>query len=123
MGIVDSDCWPHSAWFVESTLTELTVMLVLRTNRSFYRSRVGPLLWWSSLVVAIVVIALPYSPVAGLLGLTMIPTSLMIAMIVLICIYAAVNELAKRWIPPHSAATSSTTRHKSCGPDTSTHRY
>jgi len=31
----------RSGWFIESTITELAVMLVLRTNRPFYRSRPG----------------------------------------------------------------------------------
>ncbi len=54
----------RSGWFVESTITELAVMLVLRTNRPFYRSRPGRALLLSSIAIAAVTIALPYSPLA-----------------------------------------------------------
>lgn len=42
----------RSDWFVESVITELTVLLVLRTQRPFYRSRPGRALVLSSIVVA-----------------------------------------------------------------------
>lgn len=60
-------------WFIDSTITELAVMLVLRTNRRFYRSRPdrAPLL--SSIAIAAITIALPYSPLATPLGLTTVP--------------------------------------------------
>jgi Mg2+-importing ATPase len=90
----------RSAWFIESTLTELTVMLVLRTNRLFYRSRPGPGLLWSSVAVAAVTVALPYSPLADPLGLTAVPAAILATVAGLICLYVVANELTKRWIPP-----------------------
>jgi Mg2+-importing ATPase len=90
----------RSAWFIESTLTELTVMLVLRTNRPFFRSRPGTGLLWSSLAVAALTVALPYSPLADPLGLDAVPAKVIGTVVGLICVYVAVNELAKRRLPP-----------------------
>ncbi|HEX8930802.1 MAG TPA: HAD-IC family P-type ATPase, partial [Actinomycetota bacterium] len=55
----------RSGWFVESTVTELAVMLVLRTNRPFWRSRPGRAPVWSSIAIAAITIALPFTPLAG----------------------------------------------------------
>ena len=86
----------RSAWFIESTLTELVVMLVLRTQRPFWRSKPGMGLWISSLALATVVISLPYLWIGPHLALDGVPANLLIAFAFLIVIYAAVNETVKR---------------------------
>lgn len=90
----------RSGWFVESALTELAVMLILRTNRSFFRSRPAPALLWSSVAVAIVTVMLPFTPVAGTLGLTTVPLRVLAALAGLTVVYIAANEFAKRLVPP-----------------------
>lgn len=89
----------RSGWFVESTLTELTVMLVLRTRRKFWQSRPGKALWISSLAVAIAVIAIPFTALGALLQLEPLPLPLLLALLALIAVYALINERAKkRWL-------------------------
>jgi Mg2+-importing ATPase len=90
----------RSGWFIESTVTELAVMLVLRTNRPFWRSRPGRALLLSSVAVAAVTIALPYSPLAGLLGLVAVPAGILAALVGLTALYVLANEAAKRRFPP-----------------------
>src|SRR6266540_2050534 len=90
----------HSGWFLESTATELAVMLVLRTNRPFYRSRPGSALLATSVAVAVITIALPYSPIAPTLGLVGVPATTLAALALLTTLYVATNELAKRRLMP-----------------------
>ena len=59
----------RSGWFIESMLNELVVLLMLRTSRPLWRSEPGHGLLWSSIVVALIVLILPYSPIASDLGL------------------------------------------------------
>jgi Mg2+-importing ATPase len=59
----------RSGWFIESIATELAVMFVLRTRRTFFRSRPSRLLAVSSLVVAVLTLLIVYSPLAGPLEL------------------------------------------------------
>jgi Mg2+-importing ATPase len=96
----------RSGWFVESTITELAVMLVLRTNRPFYRSRPGRALLASSIAIAAVTIALPYSPLARPLGLTGIPAWILAALAGLTACYVIANEWAKRRFPPMDSAAT-----------------
>jgi Mg2+-importing ATPase len=86
----------RTAWFVESTATELAVMLVLRTRRPWWRSRPGRALVATSAAVAGVTVALPYGPLAVPLGLVGLPTGLLATLAALTVVYVAANEAAKR---------------------------
>ncbi|MEI9906896.1 MAG: cation transporting ATPase C-terminal domain-containing protein [Actinomycetota bacterium] len=97
LGYNASETLFRSGWFVESTLTELTVMLVLRTRRRFWRSRPGRGLLWSSAVLAVIAIAIPYTPLHSAIGLTSIPMSLLLTLVAMIGLYIAINEIAKRF--------------------------
>jgi Mg2+-importing ATPase len=88
----------RSAWFIESTATELAVMLVLRTARPFWRSRPGRALLLTSAVVALLTVVLPYSPLASTLGLAGPPLRLLAVLAGLTALYVAVNELVKRHV-------------------------
>jgi len=97
----------RSGWFIESTVTELAVMLVLRTNRPFYRSRPGRGLLWSSIAIAAITLALPpYSPLAGPLGLTAGPAEVLAILVGLTALYVIANEAAKRRYPPADTAVT-----------------
>jgi Mg2+-importing ATPase len=85
----------RSGWFVISTITELAAMLVLRTNRRFYRSRPGRALLWSSVAIAAITIAIPYTALAVPLGLTALPVKLLVTLAGLTVLYVAANETAK----------------------------
>jgi Mg2+-importing ATPase len=87
----------RTGWFIESTATELAVMLILRTARPFYRSRPSRALIWSSAGIAATTLALPYLPVLAVpLGLTPLPGTILITLAGLTAVYVAANEVAKR---------------------------
>jgi len=90
----DADLF-RSAWLIESVATELAVMLVLRSHRPFFRSRPGAALLWSSIVVAVLTVAIPYSPAAGPLGLVALPARVLFALVAITAGYVVVTEIAK----------------------------
>ena len=92
----DADLF-RSSWFVVSMMTELTAMLVLRTARPAWRSRPSRPLLLTSAVVAVATVVLPYSPLAGPLGLVAVPAVLLIALAGLTVLYILVNEALKHW--------------------------
>jgi Mg2+-importing ATPase len=94
----DADLF-RSGWFVESTATELAVMLVLRTARPFWRSRPGRALLLTSIAVAGITIALPYSALADPLGLVALPARVVAALAGITVLYVAANEAIKRRRP------------------------
>lgn len=86
----------RTGWFVESLLTELAIALVVRTRRPLFRSRPGTLLWVSSLLVAILAVALPYLPVGRLFEFVPLPLPLMATLIAITATYVVASELTKR---------------------------
>ena len=89
----------RSGWFVESTITELAAMLVLRTARPFHRSRPSSALALSSALVLAVTVVIPYSPLASPLGLDGPRPATMLALAAITVAYVGATELAKRTFP------------------------
>jgi Mg2+-importing ATPase len=86
----------RTGWFVESLLTELFVALVVRTQRPFFRSRPGRVLLATTAAVTVLAFAVPYLPLAGLLGFVRPSATLMAVMASIAIGYVLVTELAKR---------------------------
>jgi Mg2+-importing ATPase len=88
----------HSGWFVVSLLTELAVLLVLRTRRAAWRSRPSALLAASTAAVAALAIALPFiGPAAQVFGFVPMPAAMVATLIGLTLAYVVATEAAKRW--------------------------
>jgi Mg2+-importing ATPase len=85
----------RTGWFVESLLTELTVALVVRTQRPFFRSRPGRLLLSSTLAVGLLALAIPYLPGARLVGFVHLPPAVLLTLVLITGLYVAATELAK----------------------------
>ncbi len=86
----------RTGWFVESLLTELAVVLVMRTWHPAWRSRPGRLLVASTALVAVVAVALPYLPVARPIGLVPLPPAVLGVILAITAAYVLASELLKR---------------------------
>lgn len=87
----------HTGWFVESTLTGLMIMLVIRTQRPFFRSSPGKLLSFACLVIALVTLLLPYSPFAAALEFVTPPPLLLPIVVGITLLYGVGMEFVKRF--------------------------
>ena len=86
----------RTGWFVESLLSELLVALVVRTRRPFFRSKPGKYLLASSLLVAAAALLIPYLPFSAALGFTRLPASIVLALLLITCLYVVATEAAKK---------------------------
>ena len=59
----------RTGWFVESVMTEVLIIWVMRTWNPFYRSLPSRPLLLAMVLVLVITLALPYSPLSGMLGL------------------------------------------------------
>lgn len=88
----------RSGWFVVSLLTELAVVLVLRTRGPMWASRPAPLLLWTTVGVAVAAVLLPASgAIGGLFGLVPMPGALQAALAAIVVGYVVATEATKRW--------------------------
>ena len=96
----------RSGWFIESVVTELVVLFVLRTRRPFFRSQPSLLLTLSSLALLVVTLILPYTPLAAPLGLVAVPLTMLGALALITLGYVVATDLTKNPFYAAEAAMS-----------------
>ncbi|GEM84451.1 magnesium-translocating P-type ATPase [Meiothermus hypogaeus NBRC 106114] len=85
----------RTGWFMESLLTELLVALVVRTRRPFFQSRPGRLLLWSTLLLTVLAVLMPYLPFSDVFGLVPLPYPLLLGLLGLTLLYVLLVEWVK----------------------------
>lgn len=89
----------QTSWFVISLLTELAVLLVLRTRMPCWRELPGRWLGLSTALAAVLALSLPYlGPLSEALGLMPLPITLLMAALLIVTAYVLTTEACKRWI-------------------------
>ena len=86
----------HTGWFVESLATQTLVIFVIRTMENPFRSRPSMALTVTTLLVVLVGVILPFTPLAVVLGFTPLPGSYFLFLIGATGTYLMLVELAKR---------------------------
>ena len=88
----------QTSWFMISLLTELAVVLVLRTRKPAFRSRPSQLLLWSTLAVVTATLAIPFlgwiSAAFGFVPLSVLELTVVVA---ILGAYILATEVAKAW--------------------------
>jgi Mg2+-importing ATPase len=92
----------HTGWFVESLATQTLVVFVIRTAGNPLRSRPSVWLTLNTLAMVAIGVALPFSPLAGLLGFTRLPLPFFLFLVVSTLTYLLLVELAKRRFFSHA---------------------
>lgn len=86
----------RSGWFVFSVLTEIIVLMLMRSQKPFFKSKPAPTLLYSSAIVATITLILPYlSPINKLLNIEPIKLPMLISLFGLLTLYVIVTEVAK----------------------------
>jgi Mg2+-importing ATPase len=88
----------QTTWFVISLLTELAVVLVLRTHGSAFRSKPSNTLLWTTVVMSVVALVIPYlGPLPSVFGFVPLSALQMGTVLVIVVGYVAATEGAKAW--------------------------
>jgi P-type Mg2+ transporter len=88
----------QTGWFVESLLTQTLIIHIIRTAKvPFVESRASMALIMTSLIVAGVGIAIPFSSLGPILGFERLPQSYWLAVAAILLSYAALTHLMKTW--------------------------
>jgi Mg2+-importing ATPase len=88
----------QTSWFIVSLLTELAVVLLLRTHRPAFRSRPSRLLLWTTLTVSVATLAIPFlGPLSSVFGFVPLSALQMGTVIAIVLGYIAATEGAKAW--------------------------
>jgi Mg2+-importing ATPase len=87
----------RSAWFLESVLTELLILLVIRTRRPLFRSRPGRAVTVATAAVVALSFAALYVPWGRYFDLVPLPPVYLAALTAITLGYVAASEAAKHW--------------------------
>ena len=88
----------QTSWFMISLLTELAVVLVLRTHKSAFRSLPSSLLLWSTLAVTAATFAIPFlGGLSAIFGFVPLSAAELAAVVAIVAGYILATELAKAW--------------------------
>lgn len=86
----------QTGWFVESVITEILILLIIRTRRTFYKSRPGKALFYSSIAMVALIILTPYLPFTQTLGFIPLPLPVLLSMLAIAAVYGWVGEITKK---------------------------
>ncbi|MEK1887295.1 MAG: magnesium-translocating P-type ATPase [Phyllobacterium sp.] len=87
----------QTAWFIESLITELTIVLIVRTRMPFWQSRPSALLLWLTAGTFLVAIATPILPYAAWFGFVPLPLPIMAGLFFITIMYLIASEATKHW--------------------------
>ncbi len=87
----------QTSWFIESVLSELFIVIIIRTHKNFFKSRPGKYLTIFSILSFILTIALPYLPFAQQIGLTPLPLLNLGVMLMIVALYIITADILKVW--------------------------
>jgi len=85
----------QTGWFLESAITELLILYIIRTKKSFIKSRPGKWLLITGIIAFCITIFLPVSPFAGLLGFSVAHAQQLIAIALILVVYIITADLLK----------------------------
>ncbi len=96
----------QTTWFIISLLTELAVVLVLRTRKPAFRSRPSRMLLWSTLAVSATTFAIPFlGGASALFGFVPLSAAELGAVLLIVGTYIIATEIAKAWFFRSASAT------------------
>ncbi len=87
----------HTGWFMESLVTQVLVIFVIRTARAPWASRPSPALTVTALGVVAVALAVPYLPLAAQLGFVAPPPAFFVFLALTVTTYLTLVEAVKRY--------------------------
>jgi Mg2+-importing ATPase len=88
----------RTSWFMESLLTEILILLIIRTSHPFLKSRPSKYLLGACLFTFVLSIILPYLPMAATFKLYPLPFSLLAAILAIAAVYVLATELTKKYL-------------------------
>lgn len=86
----------RTGWFIESVISASVVVLIIRTQKPFFKSKPSNYLLLVTLFIVGVTVIFPFTPLAKIFGFVVIPTSFYVSIVIIITLYVISAEIIKR---------------------------
>jgi Mg2+-importing ATPase len=87
----------QTGWFIESVITELLILFIIRTHKSFFKSSPYQPLILLSIIAVMATLALPYLPFASDMGFVHLPLLNLGIMLGIVLLYILTADWLKVW--------------------------
>jgi P-type Mg2+ transporter len=87
----------QTGWFIESVLSELFILFIIRTHKRFYKFKPSAYLMAFSIFALTVTLGLPYLPFADQIGLAPLPLMNLVAIGSILLAYVLTGDWLKIW--------------------------
>ena len=85
----------RTGWFMESVISASLIVLVIRSRNPFFKSRPGKYLLMTTLLIAVVTLILPFTPLGEIFGFSWLPVSFLLLIGIVILFYIITAEVVK----------------------------
>lgn len=86
----------RTGWFLESVVSASLIVLVIRSRKPFFKSRPSKYLLMATLLVVIVTVILPFTPIGALFEFTRLSISFYLLLGMIVILYIVAAEITKR---------------------------
>lgn len=87
----------QTGWFIESILTELFILFIIRTHKNFFKSKPGKYLFILSSIGLVITVLFPYLSFANEIGLVPMPLSNFLIIMGIVVTYIITADFLKVW--------------------------
>lgn len=87
----------RTGWFVESIVTQVLVIFIIRTRRNIFKSKPNSWLVYTSLFIVGVAITLPFTSIGAYFGFSPLPIKFFTILLTMGIGYLVMVEFVKRW--------------------------
>ena len=85
----------RTGWFLESVISASLIVLVIRSRKPFFKSRPGKYLLMATLLIVVMTLILPFTPLGGIFGFRPLPISFLLLIAIVVVCYIISAELVK----------------------------
>jgi Mg2+-importing ATPase len=87
----------RAGWFVESVVSACLTVLVIRSRRPFFRSKPGSYLILATVVISLIAVAVPFTPIGEAFGFHPFPAVFLAYLLAIVVVYMLMAEVVKQW--------------------------
>jgi len=87
----------QTGWFIESVVSATLIVLVVRTRKPFFKSKIGKYLLGTTILVALFAVFIPWLPFASDLGFGPLPFRFYFVLMDIVILYLICAEILKYW--------------------------
>jgi len=86
----------RTGWFIESVVSASLIVLVIRSRKSFYKSKPGKYLLIATLSIVAIILILPITPIGKIFDFIVLPVKTYIFLLLIVALYILTAKITKK---------------------------